>query len=465
MVFYGPLVGTSFGSTPLLGAEPIPWPPGPVGPQGERGEQGPPGEPGVTDTYTRTEINDAIGSQVQGILNIVPTYQELQEGLATKADVTNTYSKATTDSLLSAKADQLSLNATLNTFDIQKADRASTYTVSQVDGLLANKANSANVFTKTESQQLLQLNNLAVPDYVIAPVNVPTWTVATTSTQQLFSDVTGQRLELQDQAYMTLTPLRPGYGVRVQFQAKLVDVSALAISVTDGVSWNSVAGSQLVSLDSQVFKTVIHDFQVPLNGSANLHFGSHGNSDIDPQPVVNGAHLLLFDFKIAYRGIENLWADFELVRRQVKTTPLTYISFHGTPSLHDNDGLAVSGNAFQYFYFKFPSHTSSNWDPTYQNNARLIIPVTGLYTLSACIHTGSSSHNSEVFISKGLESNDLNFTDERLFTCTQFSQSQTSLSATAFLTAQTRVNVGIVWTVGTFAPGQRSRFSVALLQN
>jgi len=343
MVFTGHVVGGTFGGqagTGLVG------PPGPQGVPGPPGAQGVPGLPGVTDTYTRSEINEAIGSQVQGLLNIVPTYQELQQGLAEKADASNVYTKSETDTLLAGKVSSATLSSSIATLDLAKADRQSTYTKTEVDSAFAATTNAiANAtFTRDQTRQLLQLNSVGGHEYVISQTNLAPWTVAQVTQEQFFTDIIGQRISLETSAYLGMTSLRPLYTLRVEMHARLVGVSQLAISATDGLSWNSVAGSQMItSLDASAFKLIRHDMQVPQNGVLNLHVGVHENSDIDQQPIAAGAYLDVFAFRIFYRGIESLWSNVVELTQQVTVPPLRAISFFGAPTLHDNGGCKWGG--------------------------------------------------------------------------------------------------------------------------
>ncbi|MDZ8259444.1 hypothetical protein [Nostoc sp. ChiQUE01b] len=81
---------------------------------------------------------------------------ELTAGLATKADISSTYTKTQTDTLLTAKANQ-----------------SSTYTKTEVDGLVNPKANSTDVYTKTQTDTLINARPDALNELTDTTITTP----------------------------------------------------------------------------------------------------------------------------------------------------------------------------------------------------------------------------------------------------------------------------------------------------
>lgn len=119
-----------------------------------------------TDTYTKSEVNNLI-PDVSGLASKT----ELSDGLALKADKSDTYTKSEVNNLIPdvsgfATTTQLSegLATKANSADVYV--KTDTYNKTEVDNLLNNKANTSdlpdmtNYYTKTETYSKSEIDNI-----------------------------------------------------------------------------------------------------------------------------------------------------------------------------------------------------------------------------------------------------------------------------------------------------------------
>ena len=147
-----------------------------------------------------------------------------------------------------------------------------------------------------------------------------------------------------------------------------------------------------------------------------------------------------------------------------------HLSLYGVPSTYSS-GSSVANTTWTaagYYYFLFPSSslTSVNWTPAYVNTTRLVIPVTGLYSLKLTF-IANGTYTSEVFISKNMNNNnDINSGDDRLLAVQTASSNEVTISATAYLVSSDFVSFGFYSGGATIASFQgRCTATVTLIQN
>lgn len=110
----------------------------------------------TADVYTKSQTDSLLSSKADS--SSVYTKSQTDILLNAKADVSDLpdmdlyYTKTATDTLLAAKADADTVTAALAT----KADKSDTYTKAQVDSALALKANAADVYTKAETDAKIE---------------------------------------------------------------------------------------------------------------------------------------------------------------------------------------------------------------------------------------------------------------------------------------------------------------------
>lgn len=154
------------------------------------------------------------------------------------------------------------------------------------------------------------------------------------------------------------------------------------------------------------------------------------------------------------------------VSGQILGTFAVHLSLYGTPTLYNSSGTVTAGtNTGIYLYPKFPSYNNQNWTPSYSNQTRLAIPYNGIYFIQFT-YMGNGSGTRELFISKNLNNNnDLNINDDRLLCCLGSTNlTETSISATAYLTTSDFINFGFWSSAGDNSPGGRGTVQVTLIQ-
>lgn len=103
------------------------------------------GMPTVLAPYAKTED---VNASLSGKANVGDSYTKAEADnlLAAKANSASVYTKTQVDGLVEPKADKSYVDTELG----KKADASTTYSKTEVDGLVAPKANAADVYTKTE---------------------------------------------------------------------------------------------------------------------------------------------------------------------------------------------------------------------------------------------------------------------------------------------------------------------------